>query len=66
MRMIALTLSATYEKHDNKFLQFGVDNSHEFGDGGQRHVKTKNSVKCPKCTAYNFEKEEQVVKFLRY
>ena len=54
MRMIALTLSATYEGHDNKFLQFGVYNSHEFGNGGQRHVKTKNLVKCPKCPAYNF------------
>ena len=54
MRMIALTLSATYEGHDSKFLQFSVDNSHEFGDGGQRHVNTKNLVKCPKCPAYNF------------
>ena len=58
--MIALTLSATYEGHDSKFLQFGVDNSHEFGDGGQTHVNTKNLVKYPKCPAYNFKKRNKL------
>ena len=54
MRMIALTLSATYEVHDITFLQFGVDNSHELRDGDQRHGKIKNLVKCPKYPAYHF------------
>ena len=55
MRLIALTLSATYERHGNTFPQFCIDDCHEFGDGGQRPVKIKNFVKCPKCPAYHFK-----------